>query len=101
MVRAGGQITKAAWPELLPERAGEIRVLWMSDAIPSDCMAHRPHLPERVATAVREALLGMASEPEGAALLRDVFGADSFVRGQPDDYEPARVARALVADALR
>ena len=101
VVRAGGQITKAAWPELLPERAGEIRVLWMSDAIPSDCMAHRPHLPERVATAVREALLGMASEPEGAALLRDVFGADSFVRGQPDDYEPARVARALVADALR
>jgi phosphate/phosphite/phosphonate ABC transporter binding protein len=100
VVRGEGEVTKAAWPELLPDRAAEIRALWMSGPIPSDCMAHRPHLPERVATAVRDALLGLAGEPEGAELLRDVFGAETFVRGGPDDYESARVARDLVTKVL-
>lgn len=100
VVRASGELASAAWTELVPERAAEIRALWMSGPIPSDCMAYRPHLPDRVANEVRDALLGLAGEPDGAALLRDVFGADTFVRGALEDYEAARVARDLVARAF-
>jgi phosphate/phosphite/phosphonate ABC transporter binding protein len=94
---ADGEVASASWQELVPARAHELRPLWLSSPIPSDCVAHRPYLPDRVAGELGLALCALAEEETGAALLRDVFSAESMVPGDPAEYESVRQAR----DALR
>lgn len=95
--RLDGSLASAAWTELTRDRAGEVRSIWTSEAIPGDAVAHRPHLPEQTIAQVRESLLAMARETSGAALLHDVFSADQMVAANLREYEPARRVRQLLA----
>jgi phosphate/phosphite/phosphonate ABC transporter binding protein len=92
----GGNLKSSAWRELLPERQAEVRALAFSAPIPGDCLACGPGLPESVADKLRAALWAMASEPGGAEVVGQVFGADGLVPGDATDYDALRAARTLV-----
>lgn len=93
----GGKVATSGWDQHLGERAGEIRVLALSDPIPGDTIAARPGLAESDRRTIAAALLGMSADPEGREILQRVFNrADGFVRPEVAAYEPVRrAAKAL------
>jgi ABC-type phosphate/phosphonate transport system substrate-binding protein len=87
-----GDVVSSGWRDNLGERAGEVVALWFSAPIPGDSIAHRPFLPDALATALTGAMLGMTDCDEGRALLADIFNAESLVRGDVRDYDDVRSA---------
>ncbi|HJL15253.1 MAG TPA: phosphate/phosphite/phosphonate ABC transporter substrate-binding protein [Sandaracinaceae bacterium LLY-WYZ-13_1] len=78
------------------ERAGfdvsgdELRVLCASEAIPSDVVLASPALLNTVRVEPVEALTHLHEDPNAAAALRQVLGADRFEPCAPDELERLR-----------
>jgi len=79
-------VVSSAWSELLPERQGDARLLATSIEIPSDCIAHRPHLDASVVARATNAFVELLQNSGGAALLKDTFRAERFVAGDKAPY---------------
>lgn len=87
-----GTIVHSGWIDLL-ERGGDLRVLRVTDPIPCDAIAHRPGLAsglvERLAKTVAD--VG-AEDPEGRAVLAEVFHTTGMVRADLRIYDVVREA---------
>lgn len=65
----------------------ELRVLAESPAVPSNGLCVRPSLPRGLQQKLRDALLGLDRDPDGAAVLQEL-GALRFVPASAEDYRP-------------
>ncbi|MEW6488793.1 MAG: phosphate/phosphite/phosphonate ABC transporter substrate-binding protein [Thermodesulfobacteriota bacterium] len=70
-----------------PRVARELAVLAVSSDFPSNALGLRRELPAEVKGALKAALLAMASDPKGRAVLK-AFGAREFVETTEADYRP-------------
>jgi len=89
-----GSIATTGWMDLLPERAEELRPIALVGPIPSDNIAHRPHLPASLVKQLVNVFSGLSSDEDGRQLLAEMFGADRFVRGNVTVYEEAAAVLA-------
>ena len=64
--------------ELLPERAGEFRVLAFTPEVPNDGVALSMDLSPQLSSALETALLSLHSSDEGRAVLHDGFSVERF-----------------------
>jgi phosphonate transport system substrate-binding protein len=65
----------------------ELRIIAESPPVPSNGLCVRKGLPRAIAEKLRRALLGLDSDPEGAAVLKQ-FGALRFIETTARDYQP-------------
>ncbi len=70
-----------------PRVERELLILARSPDVPSNGLGLRPDIPADTRKALKRALLEMALNPEGRAVL-EVFGAREFVETSREDYEP-------------
>jgi phosphonate transport system substrate-binding protein len=81
-----------------PRVANELIVLAESPRVPENALAVRKDLDSSLKTALRAALVTMADDPEGAAVLK-TFGARRFIRTEDADYRPVyEYARQIKLD---
>lgn len=80
-------VTSSGWQEFLGERAHELGSIALTGSIPSDVIAVRNELPEDDGAALVEALLGLASDPDGRVLLAKVFNANGLEEPRMREYE--------------
>ncbi len=75
-----------------------LRVLAVSPDVPENGLAVRKDLDKDLAGKIRDALLAMDRDPDGAGVLRD-FGARKFIETGDKDYDPVyRYAREANID---
>jgi phosphonate transport system substrate-binding protein len=75
-----------------------LRILAVSPDVPENGLAVRQDLDKDLAGKIKDALLAMDRDPEGAAILRD-FGARKFIETVDEDYDPVyRYAREADID---
>jgi phosphonate transport system substrate-binding protein len=78
--------------------AKELIVLAESPRVPENALAVRKDLDSTIKRALRDALVTMADDPEGAAVLK-TFGARRFIRTEDSDYRPVyEYARQIKLD---
>jgi len=75
--------------------ASDMRIIAVSDPIPSDTICVLESLPSDLKVRLTEALTTMHTEEAGADVLRGLFGADRFELAEEADYEAVR--RAVLA----
>lgn len=68
-----------------PRIGSELRILASSDVFPQNCIAVRADLDPELKVSLKRELLGMATDPEGAAVLKK-FGARGFIETSDGDY---------------
>jgi len=68
-----------------PRIGKELQILAASDEFPENCLAVRKDLDPKLKTALRQALLDMGKDNEGAAVLKK-FGARGFVETTDGDF---------------
>lgn len=84
-----------AWHLYLKKEAAKIRLVFISDPIPTETMAttgklqkEDPALVEKVTKAIRE----MGGSTEGRAVLQALYGIDSMLPTKSEEYKPVREA---------
>lgn len=83
----------AAWVHILkPEQAKDIKVLAVSEAIPSDNICVSKSLDPAVAKQVQDFFLKLGDKPEGSKLIQDLYRIDKFIPASDADYQGIRDA---------
>ncbi len=85
-----GAVATSGWHERLGPRADEIRVLAFTGPIPGDNVACRPGLDPATQRRLADALVALADDEAGRAILHDVFRAEALVREDRDIYGDVR-----------
>lgn len=85
-----GRVDTSGWHERLGPRAREIRVIGFTRPIPGDNVACRPNLDPTTTRKLAEALVDLASDDDGRAILHDVFRAEALVPEPGDIYGEVR-----------
>jgi phosphonate transport system substrate-binding protein len=93
---AAGAVNEDYYAELAGNRAGELRILARSPAVPRNFACCRADLDPALADAIVNLLLGMTADDAGVAVLRDFEGTAKFDRFP----EGAEQALADVTDLL-
>jgi phosphonate transport system substrate-binding protein len=75
---AEGAPADSAVEQLLGARAGELEVLGHSQSTPNDGVVLSPRADDPTAAALERAFLTMSDDPEGRAILAEVFQAERF-----------------------
>jgi phosphonate transport system substrate-binding protein len=88
LAEAGGGVGKTLTEQEQPIR-DSLRILYVTRDMPSHPVAVHPRVPKADAEKVRAALLALAAEPEGAALLARIPMKRPFAAAM-DDYEVMR-----------
>lgn len=92
----------AAWKHLLkPEEAAQLKVVSVSEAIPSDNICISKELPAETAEKVRSFFLEMGKDPAGRQLLEKLYRIQQFVPATDDDYKGIRAAFSTSGIELR
>lgn len=83
----------AAWMHILkPEQTKEIKVLQVSEAIPSDNICVSKTLKPELAKKVQDFFLKLGETPEGQKMVQDLYRIDRFVPASDADYQGIRDA---------
>jgi serine/threonine-protein kinase len=90
IVDENGRVETSGWHERLGPRADEIKVIAYTPPIPGDNVACRPGLDPQTRGKLSRALVDLAKDDEGRAILHDVFRADALVPEAGDIYGPVR-----------
>ena len=88
LAAAGGGVQKTL-DEQKDALKDQLRVVYVTSAVPSLPIAVHPRVPARAREAIRAAFLDFAATPEGAALLKEVPIGQLAVTSRKD-YEPLR-----------
>lgn len=91
-----GHLDTSGWHERLGPRAGEIRVVAYTRRIPGDNVACRPGLDAALRDTLANALVDLATDAEGRAILHDVFRAEALVPDPGDLYDDVRATLAVI-----
>jgi phosphonate transport system substrate-binding protein len=92
-----GRVIQGSWSSI-EGAADAIHVFMSFGAIPTDVTAARMALPEPIREELARGLLMVAREPEGAALVRTVFGVDELSPWITAMYDPLRRALAQAGE---
>jgi phosphate/phosphite/phosphonate ABC transporter binding protein len=92
----GGALTTSGWHERLGARAAEVKVVAYTRPIPGDNVACRPGLDPDLRSELTRALVALADDDEGRAILHDVFRAEALVPELADIYADVRAALELL-----
>ncbi len=85
----------AAWKHLLkPDEARQLKVLAVSDPIPSDNICISKDLSPELAAQVQQFFVGLSQEAAGQKLIQELYRIDSFVPATDQDYAGIRKAFA-------
>ncbi|RLB65586.1 MAG: hypothetical protein DRI90_01640 [Deltaproteobacteria bacterium] len=87
-----GRLVMSSWTDLVPERADELRPLAFTGPIPADNIAHRPELPPAIVQHLITVLTELHETAAGAALIKQVLGAEQLVYGGFELYRGLIVA---------
>lgn len=83
----------AAWKHLLkPEEAKQLKILAVSDAIPSDNICISKDIAPELAKQVQDFFIELSKDPEGQKLIQKLYRIDSFVPATDEDYQGIRSA---------
>ncbi len=83
----------SAWKHILkPEQVNDIQVLAVSDPIPSDNICVAENVSEEIQNKLRQFFLNLSKDPEGLALIQDLYHIDRFVEAEDADYAGIRKA---------
>jgi phosphonate transport system substrate-binding protein len=85
-----GRVDTSGWHERLGPRAEEIRVIGYTRPIPGDNVACRPGLDPATTRKLTDALVDLARDDDGRAILHDVFRAEALVPEPGDIYGDVR-----------
>jgi phosphate/phosphite/phosphonate ABC transporter binding protein len=85
-----GRVDTSGWHERLGPRASEIRVVGYTKPIPGDNVACRPGLDPTTTKKLADALVQLAGDDDGRAILHDVFRAEALVPEPGDIYGDVR-----------
>src|SRR6478736_2866121 len=97
VVRDGCErIVHSGWLDLGKPTDVPLRVLATTDAIPCDAIAHRPGLATGIVERLAKTLTELDDDPEGKAVLSEVFHSSGMVRAEPRMYDPVREAMQRV-----
>ncbi len=91
-----GRLQTSGWHERLGPRAGEIKVVAYTRRIPGDNVACRPGLDSATADQIAAALVDLAGDEVGRAILHDVFRAEALVAHPGDIYADVRTTVELL-----
>jgi phosphate/phosphite/phosphonate ABC transporter binding protein len=94
-----GEIKTSGWHERLGERADELKVVAYTRPIPGDNVACRAGFDEAEATDLAKALVDLAHDDEGRAILHGVFRAEALVPVPDDIYGDVRETLLIVSNA--
>ncbi len=94
---AGGGVAKTL-DDTSPEIKDQLRVLWSSVGFTPHPFAAHPRVPSDLVEKVQRAMIAMAGEPEGAALLKAI-GFKGIVVAADKDYDDVRRLRIKVIDS--
>ncbi len=64
----------------------------VSAPVPNDALALRKDLDAASRDAITKVVLNLPENPDGQALLRDVFKADGMAASQEGDFDPVQAA---------
>jgi phosphate/phosphite/phosphonate ABC transporter binding protein len=95
-----GQLVMSSWTDLVPDQADELRALAFTGPIPADNIAHRPQLPSPIVQQLIKVLTELHQSPAGAALLKEVLGAEQLVYGGFELYRGLIVAMEMLQDLV-
>ncbi len=88
----GGEIVHSGWIDLI-ERAGDLRVIRVTDPIPCDAIAYRPGLASGLVDRLAKTVVDVAPDDvEGRAVLSEVFHTTGMVRADLRIYDVVREA---------
>ncbi|HEY9841354.1 MAG: phosphate/phosphite/phosphonate ABC transporter substrate-binding protein [Candidatus Sericytochromatia bacterium] len=83
----------AAWVHVLkPDEAKQIKVLAVSEPIPSDNICVSKNLDPALAKQVQDFFLKLGDTPEGSKLIQDLYRIDKFIPATDADYQGIRDA---------
>jgi phosphate/phosphite/phosphonate ABC transporter binding protein len=85
-----GRVDTSGWHERLGPRASEIRVVGYTNPIPGDNVACRPGLDPTTTKRLADALVALAGDDDGRAILHDVFRAEALVPEPGNIYDDVR-----------
>ncbi len=91
-----GGIETSGWHERLGPRAGELKVVAYTGPIPGDNVACRPGLDPTTREQLTRALIDLATDDDGRAILRDLFRAEALIASDGDLYATVRATLATV-----
>lgn len=88
-----------ATTEALPDVMDQVKIIAYSDPIPNDNVAVSRSMPPEMADRLQQALLKIASDPQGLDVLAKAIGVDGLAPATDSDYDPVRrAAEALHLD---
>ena len=97
MVRdAQGHIVYSGWLDLAGSDPAPVRVLATTSPIPCDAIAHRPGLAGGMVERLARTLSEVDDDPEGRAVLEQVFHTTGMIRADLRIYDPVRDAMQRV-----
>lgn len=81
---------RTRYPEDFPTAAEEVAVIGYTQDIPNVSVTVRGDMDEEMAEKISAALLAIAEDPEGLAMLKELFNMHGFVRATDADYDVVR-----------
>jgi eukaryotic-like serine/threonine-protein kinase len=96
---AAGHVVRGGFLDLADGDRDPLRVLATTPAIPCDAIVHRPGLASGLVERLARTLAEVDSDPEGKAVLQDVFGSSGMVRADLRIYDAVREAMQRVYGA--
>ena len=93
-----GRLIMSSWADLVPDRADELRAIAFTGPIPADNIAHRPQLPTDIVQHLITVLTELHESTAGAALIKEVLGAEQLVYGGFELYRGLIVAMETVQE---
>ncbi len=91
-----GKLATGGWQERLGPRSNEIKVVAFTRPIPGDNVACRPAIERELRASLSKALVELAKDDEGRAILHDVFRAEALIPDPGDIYGDVRDTLALL-----
>lgn len=83
----------SAWKHILkPEQVDSIQVLAVSEAIPADNICVAENVSEEIQDKLRQFFLNLSKDPQGKALIHDLYHIDRFIEAKDADYAGIRKA---------
>ncbi len=93
-----GQGETRTFGSIEPEIRNQLRILWSSDPMPSFTFSAHPRVPPAVLQKVKQAMLDMASDPEGIDLLKAV-NMKGIAAAQDSEYDAVRKLKLLTPES--
>lgn len=83
----------AAWKHLLkPEEANQLKILAVSEPIPSDNICISKDIEPELAQKIQKFFIELSNNPQGKKLIQQLYRIDSFVPATDADYSGIREA---------